>query len=276
MKTIVITGSTDGIGKLAAIRIAQAGHQVYLHGRNTDKLHASIAEVKAKTGNQNIDGFIADFSDLSSVMAMADVIITKLETIDVLINNAGVFKSRIDKTVDGLDVRFAVNYFAPYILTQHILPLLQQSCSSRVLNLSSAAQASVSLNALMGNEMIDENAAYAQSKLALTMWNNHLAKIYNNIQFIAVNPGSLLNTRMVDEAYGNHWSSADKGANILCELALNEAYQQASGQYFDNDKGQEKGTFGNAHADAYDKAKITALIESTQVVISKLFDKSTE
>ena len=94
-KTILITGSTDGIGKLAALKLAEAGHQVYVHGRNVDKLTMVIAEVKAvATGAavDNINGFVADFSDLNAVRKMAAEVNKTLPKLDVLINNAGANK----------------------------------------------------------------------------------------------------------------------------------------------------------------------------------------
>jgi len=94
-KTIIITGSTDGIGKLAAIKLAKDGHKIYLHGRKVDKLKTVIAEIKALSGNTDIDGFVADFSDLGAVQEMANQVSTVLPKIDVLINNAGVWNSPI-------------------------------------------------------------------------------------------------------------------------------------------------------------------------------------
>ncbi|MFY0655127.1 MAG: short-chain dehydrogenase, partial [Cyclobacteriaceae bacterium] len=121
-------------------------------------------------------------------------------------------------------------------MTQGIIPLLQKSASPRLINLSSAAQSSVSIEALKGNEQLSEQEAYAQSKLAITMWSFHLSQEFEFLNVIPVNPGSLLNTKMVQEAYGQYWSSADKGAQILYELAITEQYADSSGKYFDNDK----------------------------------------
>ncbi|SNS01607.1 NAD(P)-dependent dehydrogenase, short-chain alcohol dehydrogenase family [Dokdonia pacifica] len=269
-KTILITGSTDGIGKLAATQFATNGHVVYLHGRNADKLAATISEIKTISQNKQVHGFIADFSDLNSVHAMILQIQNEVPKLDVLINNAGIFKSPISKSKDDIDIRFAVNYFAPYILTQQLIPLLEKSTQPRIVNLSSAAQSPVSLNALVGQEEITTQAAYAQSKLALTMWNTYLAMTYKNITSIAVNPGSLLNTKMANEAYGQHWSPADKGANILYDLAITEAYIKNSGAYFDNDKGDEKGHFSNAHPDATNQEKIQQLITTTDTFLASL------
>jgi len=266
-KTILITGSTDGIGKLAAIKLAQDGHDIYLHGRSKEKLTQTISELKTASNNNNVDGFIADFSDLDAVSKMAEDLKSKLSKLDVLINNAGVFKSTIEKTKDGLDIRFAVNYFAPYMLTNTLFSLLEKGDDSRIINLSSAAQSTVRKGVLIGDATVNESEAYAQSKLALTMWSFHIAKQLDHISVIAVNPGSLLNTRMANEAYGQHWSPATKGSDILYELATSNEYKGVTGKYFDNDKGNPKGMFSQAHPDAYDEKLISELIKHSEDIL---------
>lgn len=265
MKTIFITGSTDGIGKLTALKLAKLGHQMLLHGRDVQKLADTISAIKNQTGNAKISGFVSDLSDFSSIEKMVIDISDKFTSMDVMINNAGIFTSRIEKNQDNLDIRFAVNYLAPYQLTEGLLPLLKNSNSPRIINLSSAAQSSVSMDALAGREQISSNAAYAQSKLALTMWSFALAKANPEIVTIAVNPGSLLNTKMTLEAYGQHWSSADKGANILYDLAISSQYAESNGTYFDNDSG----SFSPAHNDAYNEKKIDQLIAETNKILKK-------
>lgn len=264
MKTILITGSTDGIGKLAADKLAKDGHQIVVHGRNNEKLNQTITEIKQNSGNENISGYVADFSDFDSIKRMIADVSSQLSKIDVLINNAGVFKSSKQSNQNGLDLRFVVNYFAPYLLTNGLVSSLKNSKSPRVINLSSAAQSTVSIQALNGNEILSSQETYAQSKLALAMWSFNFAKANPEITTIAVNPGSLLNTNMVKEAYGHHWSSADKGANILYELAILEQYTNSSGKYFDNDQGD----FNNAHNDAYDQEKIATLIFETEKILN--------
>ncbi len=263
MNTILLTGSTDGIGKLAAAQLAKEGHQMILHGRNREKLQETIAEIKDKSGNPKIDGSIADLSDFGSIQKMIQELSDKVSKIDVIINNAGVFKSSIPSNRNGLDLRFAVNYFAPYILTYGLMPLLQKGSSPRVINLSSAAQSSVSIPALKGHEKLSEQEAYAQSKLALTMWSFYLSQQFDFLNVIALNPGSLLNTKMVQEAYGRYWSPADKGADIIYDLAVSDQYANRSGQYFDNDKG----AFSKAHSDAYNPQKISHLIAETEQIV---------
>lgn len=263
-KTILITGSTDGIGKLAALKLAKEGHEIYLHGRNVVKLEKVISEIKTNSNNENVKGFVADFSDLEAVKKMATEINQELSKLDVLINNAGVFKTPVARTKENFDIRFSVNYFAPYILTKSILPLLKKGKRSRILNLSSAAQATVSMDALAGKEELSAQSAYAQSKLAIAMWSMHLAKVEPDLTVIAVNPGSLLNTNMVKEAYGFHRSSADKGRDILYELAVANKYENASGKYFDNDSG----AFGMLHP-AGSKEAINTLIHKTDELLNK-------
>ena len=264
-KTILITGSTDGIGKLAAVQLAKDGHEVYLHGRNAEKLKAVLSEVKAESGNENTGSFTADFSDLGAVREMAAQVKQELPKLDVLINNAGVFESPVTETEDGFDIRFAVNYFAPYLLTNALLPLLKKGKESRVLNVSSAAQAPVSLEALKGGKRLSARSAYAQSKLALAMWNTHLAKTEPQLNAIVVNPGSLLNTKMVEEAFGYHQSPAEKGGDILYELAVSDQYREASGKYYDNDQGG----FGSLHADGRDEGAIAELIRHTEGLLEE-------
>ena len=263
-RTILITGSTDGIGKLAAIRLAKEGHYICLHGRNSEKLTAVIREIRASANNEDIRGFVADFSDLEAVEKMAIHIHDQLPKIDVLINNAGVFNSPTRLTKDGLDTRFVVNYLAPYKLTNRLIPLLQKGTEPRIINLSSAAQAPVDFRVLMGQETSSIQETYAQSKLALTMWSFYLAKEFQDITVIAVNPGSLLNTKMVREAYGHHWSPVDKGANILYDLAVSRDHKNVTGKYFDNDKGG----FSQAHPDAYDQTKVQELIKKTDLIFN--------
>lgn len=268
-KHILITGSTDGIGKLAAIKLAKDGHKLYLHGRNSKKLAETITEVKAISKNEEVSGFIADFSDLASVRKMAQEISAKISKLDVLINNAGIFKSASPQTKDGFDIRFSVNYFAPVILTKALLPLLNSGNAPRITNLSSAAQAPLDSQTLSGKVDVGMQEAYAQSKLALTMYSVYLTEEYPTIQVVAVNPGSLLNTKMAAEAYGQFWSPADKGADLLYDLAVSEGFQNVSGAYFDTDKGTERGEFAEAHPDAYHSDKIQKLIAVTETLLQR-------
>ena len=264
MKTILITGSTDGIGKLVAQELAIKGHHLLLHGRSTAKVEQLVNELKTISNNEHINGFVADFSELSEVEKMVVQILDKYDSLDVIMNNAGVFFTDTPLNSKNHDVRFVVNYLAPFVLTNGLISLLNKSNSPRVVNLSSAAQAPVNKEVLLGKEKATAQQAYAQSKLALTMWSFYFAKQHTSISTIAVNPGSLLNTKMAQEAYGQHWSSANKGSDILLELALSDDYKDSSGLYFDNDLGD----FNKAHSEAYIDSKIEELISVTQKIIT--------
>ncbi len=195
---------------------------------------------------------------------MATEIQQSLPKLDILINNAGVYKSPVQKNQNGLDIRYVVNYLAPFLLTKELLPLLKKGNTPRIINLSSAAQAPVSIEALKGNIPLNEMEAYAQSKLALTMWSLYLAQTESLVTTIAVNPGSLLNTNMVQQGWGFHRSSADKGRDILCNLAILEEHKNASGQYFDNDME----AFNTIHPSGNNTKAIEVLIKETIQLLS--------
>ena len=186
--------------------------------------------------------------------------------LDVLINNAGVYNAPDLITQDGLDVRFAVNTIAPYLLTQRLLPLL--GTSGRVINLSSAAQSAVDPEALAGRGKLSDGAAYAQSKLALTMWSRSMALSLKDDgpAIIAVNPGSMLGSKMVKEAYGVAGGDLRIGAEILCRAALSDEFAAASGQYFDNDSGQ----FASPHPDVLNPQKSEKMVRVIEAVLAEI------
>ncbi len=234
-KTILITGATDGIGLETARAAVSAGHRVLLHGRSADKLARVREELEGK--GADVEGFLADFSSLTEVAALAEEVAARSPQLDVLVNNAGVFKTSRPITADGLDLRFVVNALAPALLTDRLLPCLGPG--SRVVSLSSAAQAPVDLDAMAGRVHLSEFGAYAQSKLALTMWSAAMADELgpDGPVMIAVNPGSLLNTRMVREGFGRSRAGADVGADILMRAAISDEFADANGRYYDNDNG---------------------------------------
>lgn len=252
-KTILITGATDGIGKETAKKLANEGHNLLVHGRNAAKVNALVEEL----GN-DVEGYVADLSKLAESFTLAAEIKKKHTHLDVLINNAGVFKTEHTKTEDGLDVRFAVNTIAPYILTKELQPLLQ--VGSRVVNLSSAAQAPVEMNALLGKVPLPDSTAYAQSKLALIMWSNYLSaqKEWEGRVIVTVNPASFLGSKMVKDAYGVAGKDLSIGADILVRAALSDEFTDVTGKYYDNDISQ----FSSPHLDALDTQKCTKVVNT--------------
>jgi NAD(P)-dependent dehydrogenase (short-subunit alcohol dehydrogenase family) len=256
-KTLLLTGATDGIGLETAKKLALQGHHILMHGRNEAKLKAAVEEVAALNRNAKIESYVADLSVLSEVSQLATQVSEMHGKLDVIINNAGVFATPNTLTNDGLDVRFAVNTIAPYILTRQLLPLLNSD--GRVVNLSSAAQAPVDVQAMVGRPVLSDNGAYAQSKLAITMWTQAMAAEYpNGPVFVAVNPASFLGSKMVKEAYGVAGNDMNIGAYILVRAALSDEFENASGLYFDNDIGK----FAKPHNDAQNTEKVAAVMSA--------------
>lgn len=266
-KTILITGATDGIGlETAKILVAQ-GHNLLLHGRNPAKLADVEIELMGLAAGGSIESYVADLSNLQEVEAFASAVTEKHDSLDVLINNAGIYKTPTPVTPEGRDVRFVVNTIAPYLLTRKLLPLL--GTSGRVINLSSAAQATVDRSALAGQtKVIDDMAAYAQSKLAITIWSRTMALELkeNGPAIIAVNPGSLLASKMVKEGFGVAGNDLSIGADILCRAALSDEFANASGQYFDNDARR----FNSPHTDALDPQKCTEIVRAIESVLNEI------
>lgn len=265
-KTILITGSTDGIGLATANKLVAQGHTVLLHGRNPAKLADVEKAVLALPGAGHVETYVADLSRIENVEDLAAAVIERHAKLDVLINNAGILRAPETLTPDGLDVRFAVNTIAPYLLTQRLLPLL--GTSGRVINLSSAAQSPVNFEALAGRVRLAEMAAYAQSKLALTMWSRQLAHALeaDGPVIVAVNPGSLLGSKMVKEGFGIDGGDIQIGADILARAALADEFANATGLYFDNDSGQ----FASPHSDALDHQKSEALVQAIEALLGRV------
>jgi len=260
-KAILITGATDGIGLEAAKLLAADGCKLLLHGRSAAKLEAVQAQIEGATP------LLADLSDLSAVDAMANDISAKHDHLDVLINNAGVLKAPQTVTASGHDIRFVVNTFAPYLLAKRLLPLMDRA--GRIVNLSSAAQAPVDLEAMAGKRPLADMEAYSQSKLAITMWSrvmagNLSADLAGGPLVVSVNPGSLLATNMVKDGFGIAGNDIGIGSGILRRAALSDEFEGKSGTYFDNDAGD----FGPPHPDAMDDVKARAVVAGIEAVLA--------
>lgn len=274
-KIILVTGSTDGIGLETAKMLCSAGHHVLLHGRSPAKLAEAEQSLAALTGGGRVESYLADLSNMTDVEALAKAVSGKHAKLDVLINNAGIFKTPDPVTGDGLDIRFAVNTIAPYLLTKRLMPLL--TASGRIINLSSAAQSPVDPKALVKASGLSDFEAYAQSKLAITMWSRSLALSLKQQDpaiiapvIIAINPGSMLGSKMVKEGFGVAGGDIRKGAEILFRAALEDEFAATSGQYFDNDSGR----FASPHPDALNTQKSEEIVHIIETVLAEILNLS--
>lgn len=269
-KTILITGATDGIGKLTAEKLVSLGHNVLIHGRSKEKLSDCENAFKQRfshiENSERLETYCADLSVFSDIEKLSQDILSRHSTLDIIINNAGIYKTNMPITEDDLDVRFVVNTIAPYLLTKNLLPLM--NTSGRIVNLSSAAQAPVDLDAFVGkNHLGNQFSVYAQSKLGITMWTMHLSDSLGDESpaIIAVNPGSLLASKMVKEGYGVEGKDLGIGADILVKASLDKVFANASGKYFDNDYE----SFAEPHAHALNKANCELLVQTMEELLKK-------
>ncbi len=259
-KTILITGATDGIGLEAAKLLARDDHTLLVHGRTKEKLDAACAAIGGK--NQ---AYLADLSHSADVIGLINAIKQDHMQLDILINNAGVLKAPKTVTPEGLELRFMVNTIAPYMITKGLLGLIPKD--GRIINLSSAAQAPVDTAALKDGRPMNDMDAYAQSKLAITMWSRNLAaRLPDGPSIVAVNPGSLLASKMVKEGFGVAGNDLSVGAEILNRAALAPDFADASGLYFDNDAR----AFGQPHPDAMNAGKVSAVMQAIDATVSQL------
>ena len=254
-QVILITGATDGLGKRVARDLAARDATILLHGRDQEKGEAVLRKIRDVTGNQKLIYYNADFSSLDDVRRLSETIQADHEHLNVLINNAGLGtglrQSRREKSADGYELRFAVNYLAPFLLTYRLLPLLHRSVPARIVNVASVGQQPNDFDDVMLENRYDGLRAYRQSKLAQVMFTFDLAEELreSGITVNSLHPASLMPTRMVLETdyFGSPMSTIEEGARAVEQLAASPDVEGVSGEYFD---GKQR---GRANPQAYDK-----------------------
>ena len=240
---ILVTGSTDGLGEATARDLAAAGATVLLHGRGQERGDAAVREIREETSNDRLHYYLADFSSLEEVHRLADEVMADHDRLDVLVNNAGVGAGQRGETSrdlsrDGYELRLAVNYLAPFLLTRLLLPLVQRSAPSRIVNVASAGQSPISFDDVMLERRYDGMRAYAQSKLALVMFTFDLAEELEDTGVTAnsLHPASLMDTKMVFETFGSASSSVREGTDATVRLAISPELEGVTGRYFDGQR----------------------------------------
>jgi NAD(P)-dependent dehydrogenase (short-subunit alcohol dehydrogenase family) len=241
-KVILVTGSTDGIGKQTALDFARKGATVLLHGRNPSLGKTVLEQIKKTSQNDNVSLFIADFTSLKRVRRLADEILDKHSKLDVLVNNAGVYMRDRQLTEDGYEVTFAVNHLAPFLLTNLLLDLLKKNAPSNIVNVSSMAHqgARLDLNDLHGEKRFDPYDAYAKSKLANLLFTYELASRLRDsgVTVNALHPG-VIATKMLRAGFGSMGGRpVEDGAARIAYLIDTPGVESMSGKYFVDDKEQ--------------------------------------
>jgi NAD(P)-dependent dehydrogenase (short-subunit alcohol dehydrogenase family) len=251
-KTVLITGSTDGVGRKVALELGKLGANVPLHGRNARRAEETADEIRKAGGRAKF--YPADLSSLAEVRVLAAIVTKDHARLHVLINNAGIGTRtggpQRRASADGHELRFAVNYLAGFLLTRLLLPLVKSSTPARIVNVASAGQAPIDFDDVMLTRGYDGAQAYMQSKLAQVMFTIDLAQELegSGITVNCLHPATYMATTMVREAGVSPISTVEEGADAILNLAVSPALEGRSGLYF-NRKQETR-----ANAQAYDKA----------------------
>jgi NAD(P)-dependent dehydrogenase (short-subunit alcohol dehydrogenase family) len=234
-KTVLITGSTDGVGRVVAQRLGAARARVLVHGRDAARGMALVAEIETAGGKAEF--LAADLASLAEVRRLAEAVRARTDRLDILNNNAGIGTAGAKRQVsaDGCELRFAVNYLAGFLLTTELLPLLKANAPSRIINVASAGQQAIDFGDVMLTRAYDGVRAYCQSKLAQILFTVDLAEQLKGtgVTVNALHPASYMNTTMVRQAGVTPWSSVETGADAILNLATSPDLKGRSGLYFD-------------------------------------------
>ena len=238
MNTVLITGSTDGIGKETARQLALKGWQVILHGRSEQRCKSTVEEIRKATGNSDIKYVCADLTHFVAIRKMAEEVKAGFGSLKVLINNAGIFKPQQSFSSDGIEQTFAVNHLSYYLLTGLLLDLLIKNAPARIINVSSMAHSSqMDFDNLRGQKHYSGHEAYAQSKLANILFTFRLAEKLtgSSVTVNCLHPG-VINTKLLQAGWGMGGGLVEKGAETSVYLATSSEVEKITGKYFSNNR----------------------------------------
>lgn len=245
-KTAIITGATSGIGKVTALAIAREGAHLVLPVRNMEKGEALKEEIKQETGSTKVELMSCNLASLDSVRSFAKQFLAKYDRLDLLINNAGLWEAKQKESADGIEMNFAVNHLAPFLLTNLLLDLIKKSAPARIINVSSTAHKYAKMNFadIEGKKGWGSMKSYAQSKLANIFFTRKLAHELAGTGVTAncLHPG-VVNTRLFDNMpgffrriFGLFMISPEKGAETSIFLATSPEVEGVSGAYYKKKK----------------------------------------
>jgi len=235
-KTILITGSTDGVGRRVAERLGAAGATILIHGRDAERAASLKATIERAGGEAAV--YLADFSSLEAVRALAEAVARDRPRLDVLINNAGIGVggpgARRETSRDGCELRFAVNYLAGFLLTRLLLPRVV-AARGRIVNVASIGQQAIDFDEVMLTRGYSGRRAYCQSKLAEIMFAFDLAEELEGagVAVNALHPATYMDTTMARRDGVEPLSSVDEGAEAILRLAVAPLGEGESGRYYD-------------------------------------------
>ena len=275
-QTILITGSTDGLGEATAEKLVQHGASVLVHGRSEQKLERALAKLGADRGAR-VRGVLADLASLEQVRRLARDVERRVERLDVLVNNAGVVvMDKRRESRDGFEMTFAVNYLSHFLLTAELMPLLRRSSPARIVNVASLGQAPVNFEDPMAERDYEGFRAYARSKLAQIMFTIELADRLREageggVTVNTLHPATFMDTQMLREGLGRAGrTDVAEGVEALFRLVADPELAGLSGRYFDQ---LEEAT---ADAQAYDADARRRLWALSEELAGERFEISRE
>lgn len=234
-KTILITGSTDGVGRRVAQRLGDLGARVLVHGRDQARGARIVNELRATGAEAKF--YRADLSSLAEVRRLADTVQNDCDRLDALINNAGLGSGAAPtrrESTDGHELIFAVNYLAGFLLTALLLPLLRASAPARIVNVASAGQEPIDFGDVMLKRGYSGGRAYRQSKLAQILFTFDLAAALkgSRVTVTCLHPATFMDTTMMRQSGTTPISSVDDGADAILNLAVSPEMEGRTGLYF--------------------------------------------
>jgi NAD(P)-dependent dehydrogenase (short-subunit alcohol dehydrogenase family) len=236
MKTILITGSTDGIGRETAKELAEKGQRIIIHGRSQSKAQKVKEELNSINPEVDHKIAVADLESQQQVLDLSNRLREEENKIDVLINNAGIYQNSLEFSQDQLEKTIAVNYHSQFILTLLLMQLLENSADPRIINLSSMVHSKdLDPEKIWDPTNFSGSQAYSDSKLAMILFTFKLDKILDDISVNCLHPG-VINTKLLRQGWGGGGSSVAKGAETPVYLALADEVKGESGSYFVNKK----------------------------------------
>jgi len=236
-KTALVTGSTDGVGRYVAARLAAAGAKVLIHGRDRARAETLAEEIK-RQGQGEAVFYQADLSSLSEARQLAQAVIAGHRRLDLFISNAGIGSQnqgpQRQTSADGHELRFAVNYLSGFLLARLLLPLLKASAPSRIVNVASLGQHPIDFDDVMITRGYSGSRAYAQSKLSQIMFTIDLANELkgSGVTVNALHPATYMNTTMVRAGGITPMSTVEQGGEAILHLAVGDDMAGKSGLFF--------------------------------------------
>ena len=280
-KRVLVTGATNGVGKVSAIELARMGAEVIVVSRSEQKCQATVNEIKLETGNQNVEYMTADLSSMQAIHKLADEFHTKYDSLDVLLNNAGGFFNSRKESADGYELTLALNHLNYFLLTHLLLPNLKKAAETngeaRIVNVSSGAhegaRQGINFDDIQRNEKYSGFGVYSETKLMNILFTYELARRLEgtNVTVNALHPGFVntgfgMNNRgvvsfllgIVQRIFAK---SPEQGAETQIYIASSPDVNGVTGKYFDNKKAVQ------SSAISYDEAVQTRLWELSEDLV---------